>query len=98
MSQIATSRAFGSWATMLASYVPRPPAPISPTFTAEFAAVPRTVWKGTSAADTIRLRLRRSDTFGLPFTAFFQHCHEFPDIEVIIVPCAPTDHISVAHA
>src|SRR5260370_33043249 len=71
---------------------------MSPTFTAEFAAVPRTVWKGTSAADRIRLRLCRSDTFALSLTRFSQHRHKLPDIEMIVVPGAPTDHVPITHA
>ena len=36
---------------------------MSPTFTALFAAVPRTAWNGTSTAERRRVRLFRSDKF-----------------------------------
>src|SRR5690349_1472291 len=49
-SATATRRAPSILAMRPASKVPRPPQPMSPTVTAELAALPRTALKGTTAA------------------------------------------------
>src|SRR5579885_629897 len=46
-SHSAETRARGSPLTMVASYVPRPPEPISPTLIFELACEPRTAWGAT---------------------------------------------------
>src|SRR5438309_9046661 len=56
MSQRATRRALGSLTTKLASNVPRPPEPISPTLTPELAAVPRIAVIGSRPAALTRSR------------------------------------------
>ena len=73
-SHRATNSAPGVLTTKLASRVPRPPAPIKPTRTAELAAVPRTAASGNTVAACTRFRLVRVESILLICPNFCRKC------------------------